>query len=138
MSHRSRRTEAGVTLIEVLVALGILSLVLIALGGLMFQVSLGTRRAAAVSYQTAAAHVAEAWMQGLPWDSLPKAVPNGAVGCVTDTVGQLIYSRCSTVADLTANLRRLTAVLTSTGNLTTRPDTLVIDRVQTSMSPFTP
>ena len=138
MSPRRRRGETGVTLVEVLVALGILSLVLIALGGLMFQVSLGTRRAAAVSYQSAAAYVAEAWMQGLPWDSIPMAVPNGAVGCVTDTVGQLIYNRCSTVVDLTATLRRLTAVLSATGNLTTRPETLVIDRVKASISPFTP
>lgn len=126
------------TLVEVLVALGILSIVLIALGGLMFQVSLGTRRAAALSYRSAAAQDAQAWSLGLPWDSLPQAVPAGAVGCTTDTTGQLIYTRCSTVADLTSR-KRVTVVLSAMGNLTVPPETLVVDRVKPrAFSPFLP
>lgn len=115
-------------------ALGILSVVLIALGGLMFQVSLYTRRSAALAYRSAAIQAAEAWMWGLPWDSIP-----AAVGCITDTSGQLIYSRCLSVQDLAARHRRLTTVVSAMGNLTVPAETLVIDRVRAlSPSPFLP
>lgn len=131
--YRKRGGETGVTLVEVVVALGILSLVLLALGGLMFQVSLSTRRSAALSYRNAAAQGAQGWVLGLPWDSLPSAV-----GCITDTTGQLIYSRCTTAVD-TANLKRLSVVLSATGNLTAPPETLLIYRVKPkSASPFSP
>lgn len=118
------------TLVEVVVALGILSLVLMALGGLMFQVSLQTRRSAALSYRGAAAQKAQALVEALPWDSL-----GGAVGCVTDTAGQLAYTRCLTVQNVTAKQKRITVVLTSTGNLVVAPDTLVVDRTKPQL-PF--
>ena len=130
MRPDARRAEAGVTLVEVIIALGILSLVLMALGGLMFQVSLQTRRSAALSYRSAAAQKAQAFVEGLPWDSL-----GAAVGCVTDTAGQLTYSRCVTVQNVTAKLKRITVVLTSSGNLVVQPETLVVDRTKPQL-PF--
>ena len=111
-------------------ALGILSVVLVALAGLMFQVSLQTRRSAALSYRSAAAQMAQAYVESLPWDSLP-----GAVGCTALTAGQLSYTRCLTVQSLSTTLRRITAVLTSTGNLVAPPDTLVVDRAKPQL-PF--
>ncbi|HWP38865.1 MAG TPA: prepilin-type N-terminal cleavage/methylation domain-containing protein [Gemmatimonadales bacterium] len=125
MSRDNGTAEAGVTLVEVLIALGILSVVLVALGGLMFQVSLQTRRSAALSYRSAAAQKAQAYVEGLPWDSL-----GAAVGCVTETTGQLTYSRCLTVQTVTTKLKRITVVLTSTGNLVAPPETLVVDRAK--------
>ncbi|MBI3982660.1 MAG: prepilin-type N-terminal cleavage/methylation domain-containing protein [Gemmatimonadetes bacterium] len=134
MGPEIRRGEGGVTLVEVLVALGILSIVLVALGGLMFQVSLQTRRSAALSYRSAAAQKAQAYVEGLPWDSL-----GAAVGCGTDSAGQLIYSRCLTIQTLAANLKRLTVVITSTGNLTAPPETLVVSRTKPQLPfPVTP
>jgi prepilin-type N-terminal cleavage/methylation domain-containing protein len=126
--------EAGVTLVEVMIALSILSIVLIALAGLMFQVSQQTRRSAALSYRGAAAQLAQAYVEGLPWDSIP-----GAVGCASLTAGQLAYTRCLTVQDVGTGLRRVTVVLTSTGNLVAPPDTLVVDRArQRSAFPVAP
>src|SRR3990172_6300120 len=89
-----RRPEAGVTLMEILVALGILSVVLVSLGGLMFQVSLQTRRATTLAYMSSAAQNAQTRVEGLPWDSL--ASPS-VIGCTTDTTGQLVYTRCTTL-----------------------------------------
>jgi type II secretory pathway pseudopilin PulG len=130
VSPEDRTAEGGVTLVEVLIALGILSLVLVALGGLMFQVSLQTRRSAALSYRSAAAQKAQAYVEGLPWDSI-----GAAVGCVADNAGQLAYTRCVTVQNLAINLKRITVVLTSTGNLVAPPETLVVDRTKPQL-PF--
>lgn len=104
-------------------ALTILATVLIALGALMFEVARRTRDSAAVSYRAAAAGKAQAWLQGLPWDSL-----TGAVGCKADTIGQFTYSRCVTLQTVSSNLRRMTVAITSTGALQARPDTVIIDR----------
>ena len=111
-------------------ALGILSVVLMALAGLMFQVSIQTRRSAALSYRSAAAQMAQAYVEALPWDSIP-----GSVGCSALTAGQLSYTRCLTVQNLASTLRRITVVLTSTGNLVAPPDTLVVDRTRANL-PF--
>lgn len=120
-------------------ALGILSLVLLALGGLMFSVSFQTRRSATLSWRSAAAQMAEAWTNGLPWDSIPQPVPGGVVGCTAHATGQLEYSRCGTVQDVTDRLKRITVVLSATGALVAPPETLVIDRTKPqNISPFSP
>lgn len=104
-------------------ALGILATVLIALGALMLGAAQRTRESAALSYRSAAAGNAQAWIQGLPWDSLP-----GTVGCTDDTIGQFPYSRCVTLETPSSNLRRMTVAITPTGALQASPDTVVIDR----------
>jgi prepilin-type N-terminal cleavage/methylation domain-containing protein len=74
-----------VTLIETMLALSILGVVLMGLGGLMFQAARHTRQSAAVAYRSSAVTTAEAWSRALPWDSAPTAI-----GCVDSlTAGQL-------------------------------------------------
>ncbi len=121
MASRSR--EAGVSLIEIMLALSILSTVLVALGGLMFQAASHTRRSAAIAFRGAASERAAAWVQNLPWDSL-----TSAVGCATDTSGQLVYTRCVTLQTTSPQLRRMSVVITPTGPVVIKPDTVVIDR----------
>jgi prepilin-type N-terminal cleavage/methylation domain-containing protein len=123
LSSRRFGDAAGVSLIEIMIAMSILATVLVALGGLMFQVARHTRQSAAAGYSSAAVTSAGAWAQTLPWDSLP-----GAAGCVDDTIGQFTYSRCTTVANRTSRLRRVTVVISPTGVLTPQPDTIVVDR----------
>lgn len=121
---------------EILVALGILSIVLVSLGGLMFQVSLQTRRATTLSYLSAAVQVAQTRVEALPWDSLGSA---GVIGCTADTSGQLTYTRCTTVTDISAKLKRIQVVLTPTGILIAPPETLTVDRTKPQFaSPFYP
>lgn len=128
--------EAGVTLVEIIVALGILSIVLMSLGGLMFQMSVQTRRSTALAFLSAAKQSAQTRVEGLPWDSISSPTN---LGCTTDTTGQLIYSRCTTVTDVTSKLKRVRVVLTPTGNLTGPPDTVVVERTKPqSYSPFSP
>ena len=121
----SVRSEAGVSLIEIMIALTILATVLIALGGLMFQAARHTRVSAAVAYRSAAGTSAAGWVQGLPWDSL-----SGAIGCTSDSVGPLAYDRCVTVQNVSAKLRRVTVTITPTGGLIAAPDTVIISRVR--------
>lgn len=123
MQPRAARGEAGASLIEIVMALGILAVVLIALGGLMFQVARHTQRSAAVAHRSAAAGNAATWIQGLPWDSL-----GTAVGCTTDTTGPMTYTQCVANSDLSTNLKRVTVVISPTGVMVALPDTVVIDR----------
>jgi Tfp pilus assembly protein PilV len=126
-----RSREAGVTLMEIVIALFILSVVLASLGGLMSQVSFKTRQAAALTYLSAAAQEAAARVEALPWDSL-------SPGTATDTSGRLVYVRSITVTDV-AGLKAVQVVLTPTGSLTAPPETLVVYRARPrGMTPFSP
>ncbi len=130
-----RRPEAGVTVIEILVALAILSVVLISLGGLMYQVSLQTRRATTLSYLSAAVQIAQTRVEGLPWDTLGSA---GVLGCTADTTGQLTYTRCTTVTGH-PTFDTIRVVLTPTGMLTALPETVTVYRAKPRFAtPFNP
>ena len=121
------------TLIEILIALGILTVVLLSLGGLMYQVSLQTRRATTLSYLGAAVQIAQTRVEGLPWDSLGSS---SVVGCTTDTTGQLIYMRCTTIRGH-PTFDTISVVLTPTGILTAAPETVTVYRAKPrSASPF--
>jgi hypothetical protein len=120
------------SLIEILVALGILSIVLISLGGLMFQVARHTRRSAAVGYRSAAVAGAGTWAQSLPWDSI-----DGATGCGLDTSGLLLYTRCTSVQSPSGRLKEIQVVVTPSGPLTVAPETVVVYRTKPkTVSPF--
>ena len=127
MTHGARpvgiRAEAGASLIEILMALSILTMVLIALGGLMFQVARDTNRSAMASYRSVASANAAAWALALPWDSLATAV-----GCRNDSVGQLTYLCCTNATTVSARLKSLRIVITPQGWLANRPDTVLVMR----------
>ena len=130
--HADIRSERGVSLMEVMFALAILSAVLIALGSLMFQVAQHTADSAAVGYRSAAVTSAASWAERLPWDSI-----DGAIGCQSDTTGQLVYVRCLSVQSVSAGHKSITIVVSPTGRLVAAPDTITVERRRTlSLSPF--
>jgi len=131
-AHPRRDPEGGFSLAEVMIAVGILSVVLIALGSLMFQVAQHAENSAAVGYRSAAAASAASWAHGLPWDSI-----DGAVGCRADSTGQLVYVRCVSVQALPSQHKRVTIVISPTGRLVARPETVTVERrPMLSLSPF--
>lgn len=81
--------ERGVGLVEIMIAMSLLSVVMMALGALMFQVGRHTRLSAQSAYRNAAMLTASSWAQALPWDSIPLQVGWAA----NDTVGQLVFQR---------------------------------------------
>ena len=120
------------SLIEVMVALGILSVVLISLGGLMFQVARHTQRSAAVAYRSAAVTSAGSWAEGLAWDSI-----DGATGCAQDTTGLLVYTRCVSVQSPSGRLKEIQVVVSPSGLLPIAPETVVVFRGKPkTASPF--
>ncbi len=128
------RGERGVSLIEIMIALSILSVVLLALGSMMFQVARYARRSTAVTYRSAALESSTSWVQGLPWDSLP-----GIVGCTDSlTTGLLQYTRCVELVTTTPNSRLARIIISPSGALYARPDTVTVERTKArSPSPFT-
>ena len=128
------RLERGVSLIEIMIALSILSVVLLALGSLMFQVARYARRSTAVTYRSAVLESSTSWVQGLPWDSLP-----GIVGCTDSlTTGLLQYTRCVELVTTTPNSRLARIIISPSGALYARPDTVTVERTKArSPSPFT-
>ncbi len=112
----------GVSLIEVMVALTILSSVLVALGGLMFQVGRHTRTSARETYQAAALQQGAAYIDALPWNAI-----DAAAGCTTDTTGLLEYRQCIAVAN-SGNYKSVTLIVTPRGNFAGTPDTVTVYR----------
>ncbi len=117
------RGNAGVTLLEVVVALGIFSVVLIALVGMMFSMAHQTRLTAYGTARTAATQSASAWAQSVAWDSI-----GGSVGCVLDTAGPLTYTRCTTVQNVGYRLKRLQIVVAPDSVTGVGPDTVTVNR----------
>ena len=114
-----------------MVALTILSSVLVALGGLMFQVGRHTRTSARQTYQAAALQQGAAYIQSLPWADL-----DAAAGCTTDSTGLLEYNRCISVADA-GRTKSVMLVVSPTGVFIGAPDTVVVFRHQPrGASPF--
>ena len=133
MFHRAAPNNRGLSLIEVVVAITILSVVVMALGALMFQIARHTRASAGVAYRSAASESAASWLHGLPWDSLP-----GAVGCTDSlTTGLFEYTRCVDLLANTPRYRLARITISPTGVLQPSPDTISVERTKTrSASPF--
>ncbi|HEY2824624.1 MAG TPA: hypothetical protein VGI83_03675 [Gemmatimonadales bacterium] len=127
--NKATRT-AGFAMVEVVIALVILSTVLIALGGIMFQMTRNGTKSANVTLRSGAMLTAEAWVQGLPYDSLASST---FVGCGSQTIGSVSYTRCLTYTDVTSTLRRAKVVITFSGLYAALPETLVVDRTKPSV-----
>ncbi len=112
----------GFSLIEIMVALTILSSVLVAMAGLMFQVGQQTRTSARETYQTAAIQQGAAYVSALSWANI-----DDAVGCTSDTTGLMEYNQCISVSG-SGDDKLITLIITPTGVFAGRPDTLTVYR----------
>jgi hypothetical protein len=124
--------ETGLSLVEIVVALAILTTVLVSLGAMMFQVGRYTQHSALATYRSAATLRSAAWAQALPWDSI-----GGAVGCANDSTGQLNYVRCATVTTVSPRLKTIRVVITPSGWEAGRADTVLITRSKPRL-PYSP
>ena len=133
MFRRALVNTRGLSLLEVVVAITILSVVILALGTLMFQVAGHARASAGVAYRAAASESAASWFHGLPWDSIPSST-----GCTDSlTTGLLEYTRCVDLLTNTPRYRLARITISPTGNLQPMPDTITVERTRTrSQSPF--
>ena len=119
--------ERGVSLIEIMLALTLLSVVLMSLAGLMYQVARRTTQSAQVAFRSAALMNAAGWAQAIPWDSIPSLV-----GWSTEeSIGQLAFRRYMSY-ETSGNWRIMTLVINPEGPSQTmvRPETLTVVRAK--------
>ena len=115
------------TLIEVIVALVLLSIVVVSHALLTLRFGQHQRTASLGAYRTAALTSAASKFTSIPYDSLP-----GRVGCQTFSVQPFAYQQCVTVTDVSSTQRKVQIVVAPTTML--KPDTLVISRAKNSIS----
>lgn len=108
-------------------ALALLSVVLISLVGLMYQVSRYARVSAQVGFRSAAELNAAAWGQSIPWDSIPNLVG----WAEPDSIGELVFRRYMNY-ETSGSWRVMTIVVNPEGYSATlvRPETLTVVRVK--------
>lgn len=118
------RGTRGVSLVEVVIALTLLSVALLALTGIMWEMGRHTRRASLVGARGAAVASAASLAESVRWDSL-----DALVGCVVDTSAQLVYTRCFEVGPAAGSSRQVRAIVVPTGG-TVLPETLTVTRTR--------
>src|SRR2546426_2459716 len=125
-----KQSEAGFSLVELLVAITLLSLVLVSVAQLnvalarrFYALSGGAARSAVVAQQVNQ-------FTAMPFDSL-----KSKAGTITVNKPPLPYTRKVTVDSLSPKLRRVTIVITPL-NSVFAPDTLVLQRSKPGNNPF--
>lgn len=124
MCRERRRNERGMTLLEVMMALILLSVVLISLVGLMFQMGRHTIISGQASLRAAAVQNAAAWALSAPWDSLA-----AIAGCQDDSVGTFTYTQCITLRQH-QDLDTVLVVITPTSTTNLLADTVMVNRIK--------
>lgn len=114
--------QAGVSLIEVLVAMVLMSAILIPVAGMTALGANVSTRGAGGSYRQGVLNQQANRLATLPFANLP-----AAAGCTTVSTGTFPHVRCVTVTDVSSTLRRIQIVVTPT-QPGVRPDTARFDR----------
>lgn len=125
------RDARGGSLMEVVVALTLLSVVLLALTGIMWEMGRHTRMASLVSARGAALASAASLAEAVRWDSL-----DALAGCAADSSGAFTYTRCFEVTAPVGGTRQVRAIVVPAGGALPA-DTLTVSRVRPrSQSPL--
>ncbi len=119
-----RRAARGFSLIEIIVALTILSITLAGFAGLTFQYLRRVRTLDARVMQFALMGEQAQRLTVLPFDSL-----DSRAGCTTFTGGTLPRTRCITVTTINSGRKQVQVVITPT-DAALKPDTIVFHRIR--------
>lgn len=125
-----KQTQAGFTLVELVVTMVVLSLVLLGVAQLTFILARGASTVAGGAARGGILAQQVNQFAAMPFDSL-----KGKAGTVTVNKPPLPYTRMITVDSLSPKLRRVTIVITPL-NTVFKADTLIIQRTKPSANPF--
>jgi prepilin-type N-terminal cleavage/methylation domain-containing protein len=118
----ARTARRGFSLVEVVVAMMIFTIVMAALGGLLFRVTLQGAATVAKAERMAAFTGRVNQLSTIPYDSLP-----GRSGCTHTGEPPHERTECVTVVNMSAKVRTVTIVITP-DNPAIRPDTVTVER----------
>jgi prepilin-type N-terminal cleavage/methylation domain-containing protein len=118
-----RRVRRGMSLIEVLVAVVLLSIVLTSLAALTFSVARQSVAIAGTTYRSGATAEETNRLMVLPFDSL-----GNAVGCATVNTSAYPYTRCVTLTTLSPKVKSVTLIVSVLTSPAPPPDTVTFTR----------
>ena len=131
MNRGMIRNSKGLSLIEVLVATLLLSIILLSLAAMTSMVSRRSIVSTGIGHRNAAMTEQQGRLAVIPFHSL-----SAEAGCRTITDQPFPHQSCLTVTSISGREQHLQFVITPTNTLL-RPDTLVFDRTRpTSTNPF--
>jgi prepilin-type N-terminal cleavage/methylation domain-containing protein len=126
-----RGRQDGFTLVEIVVAMTILSIVMVTLAGLTFQTARRSISAQGNDQRQAVIMQQLNQMAAVPYDSLGQG---SYTGCTTITAS-FGYTRCLTMSQVSLTLRRMTIIITPTRPLW-RADTVQVERKKPYVNPL--
>jgi prepilin-type N-terminal cleavage/methylation domain-containing protein len=123
--------RAGFSLVETLVGLTMLSIALVSVAKLDYNVMRRTNEVSRFSYGNASLLRQVNRFVAINYDSL-----DAHAGCVTVNTGHVPNSACATITTVNSTVKQVTIVLRITGS-TAKPDTVIIQRSSaTAGNPF--
>ena len=122
-----RQDEAGFLLVEIIIAMLMTSIAVLALGVMMVRASRMASGSATAVYQAAALNAEVSRLSALPYDSLSTL----GTGCVTVSTPPQPYQRCTTINNVSSKVQQLIIVVTPSGNTLLKPDTVKLVRTKT-------
>src|SRR5690606_97821 len=116
------RARAGISLVEIVVAMTLMSAVLIPIAGITVMGANRSLRSAGATYRQGILNQEVNRPTASPVATLPSAA-----GCTTVATGTFPHTRCVTVTDVTGTLRRVRVVVTP-AQPGVRPDSVTFER----------
>jgi prepilin-type N-terminal cleavage/methylation domain-containing protein len=118
--------QRGFTLIESMVAVVLLAIASLAMGGVLIRASRTATAAGSTIHATAALSTEVGRMNALPYDQLATGTT-----CVTVSAQPYPHTRCTTVNSLNAKQHEVIVIVTPSGNPLLVPDTVRFERTKT-------
>lgn len=122
LAQKTPKARAGISLVEIVVAMTLMSAVLIPIAGITALGANRSLRSAGATYRQGILNQEVNRLTSLPFTALP-----GAAGCTTVAAGTFPHTRCVTVTDVTSTLRRVRVVVTP-AQPGVRPDSSTFER----------
>ena len=129
-SNRAAGRRAGFSLVEIVVAMMLLSVTLLALAALMTQVAAQGRATEVVSQRNAALIQNVNYFTALSYEALDPAM----AGCQTVESGMMPYERCVEITQ--AGTTRTVKIKVTPQNEAYRPDSAIFERTALPVNPF--